>query len=192
MKKMLVVFALLALAVGSAQAQSQTSWIGIYSDDLMSSCDAVMNTAYVTVTVYFYAHMDPAEIDACTSVEFKVANWPGAGGLITQNWDTELVIGGPATDVSLAFQVPLAGPDAFLGTVDFFPLSDTWLGNDYQMEIVPGDVGGGGNIIIVDTNFDEIPVSGCTFTVNCTTGNCSCGCGTATEVSSWGSVKSLY
>lgn len=186
MKRMLTVIALLALSATGALAQD-TSCIGMFTDASVNVCNA--NTAlYTTTSVHFYAMLD--EIPTTSAVQFKVSNWPAAGlGLITQTWNTPLVIGEPSTDLALAFTVPLAAPAAYLGKVDFFPLNVAWIGSNYLMEVVPAN--SQTEVIIVrGSDATEIGVPGGSFMFN---GAHTCDCPqTAVEAAAWGSIKALY
>lgn len=183
MKKLLLVLALLTFMVPSVFAQSS---IGMYSDQAMTSCDA-MFPVYVQTPIHFVANMDPAEMTACISVQFKVTNTPDAAVAIsTPAWNTDLVIGEWSTDIALAFATPLSGPAGYLGRVDILALSD--LGADYELEVVPAD----SQIDILIVNADgavELPALGGMFTINCSG---SCSCTTATGQATWGSIKALY
>ena len=189
MKKMHIVLALLALVAAGTSAQA-SSYIGMFNDQAMTDCVVDMTTPYVSVSVYFVGYADPAEIQGVSAVEFKVTNWPAAGGIITPHWSTSLVIGNPATDLSLAWNPYLASGVFQLGYVEFLPLSDPWVGSDYSMMIAKGDPPNVLGVLIVDaTTFDEHIVDGWNFTFNCTG---VCPCTTGVDVSNWGSIKSLY
>lgn len=188
MKRMLTVLTLLALSATGALAQGN-SCIGMFTDASVNVCNA--NTPQYTITsVHFYAMLDVTEIPTTSAVQFKVSNYPAAGlGLVTQTWNTPLVIGEPSTDIALAFTVPLAAPAAYLGKVDFFPLNPAWIGSDYLMEVVPAD--SQTEILIVRGSDNiEIGVPGGDFVFN---GANDCNCpGTAVEDAAWGSIKALY
>lgn len=188
MKRLLTVLALLALSATGALAQGY-SCIGMFTDASVNVCNA--NTAlYTTTSVHFYAILDDTAIPTTSAVQFKVSNWPAAGlGLITQTWNTPLVIGEPSTDLALAFSVPLAAPAAYLGKVDFFPLNVAWIGSNYQLQVVPAN--SQTEVIIVrGTDATEIGVPGGHFMFN---GAQDCDCPqTAVEAAAWGSIKALY
>ncbi len=187
MKKMLLVLMILAFAATTAMAY--TSSIGMYADDLATICDLDL-PVYVSTPVYFFAHLDPAELSEISAVQFKVDNIPSAGeSLVTPDWNTDLAIGDLAEDLSLAFNPYLDGPLAFLGIVNFFALGA--FDDDYVLTILPGDTRT--DIILVNGPEGEIPVEiiagGSQFTFNCTE---DCGCGTATDETTWSSIKALY
>ncbi len=185
MKKVLLVLLFLAFAATTATAQFASS-IGMYSDDMATSCDLVL-PVYVTTPVYFFANMDPLEMLATIGVEFKVDNLPGpSAAMATPVWDTPLVIGAMDTDIALAFNPALEGPLGYLGLVNFFGLAD--LGADYVMTILAGDLKD--DIIIVNADgAAEMPAGGGQFTFNCSG---TCVCSTAVEDGSWSSIKALY
>ncbi len=188
MKKMRILLALLALVAAGTSAQA-SSYIGMFNDQAMTDCVADMSTPYVSVSVYFVGYADPAEILGVSAVEFKVTNWPAAGGIITPHWTTTLAIGDITVDLALAWTPYLASGVFQLGYVEFLPLG-AWVGSDYTMTIAKGDPPNLLGVIIVDaTTFDEHIVDGWNFTFNCT-GDCPCE--TSVEASNWGSIKALY
>jgi len=189
MKKLMV--ALLLLVAMSSIASAQLPFIGMYADDQVVSCQ--MDVAqYETGTVYFYAVLPPT-ITAITAAEFSVAGLPDASmALMTPHWNTDLVIGDLGYGIALAFSPAVPGPNAFMGTVDFFVLSD--LGQDFRMFVEPSN--DSGNLVVVDTDFNEIACEEIAhyFTFNCTgaLGDCDCFEGVATEDAAWGQIKALY
>ncbi len=184
MKKMMI--ALLLMVAISSVASAQMPFIGMYADDSAAVCHIDL-PVYVTTSVYFFASI--GSIPAITAVEFSVSNLPlAADALVTPNWATPLVIGDLGYGIALAFSPAAAGPDAFLGTVDFFALND--LGADFVMEVLPSN--DSGMLVVVDDVFETHEAMGGMFTFNCATGDCECEGGTATDDNTISSIKALY
>jgi hypothetical protein len=184
MKKMMI--ALLLLVAFSSMASAQVPFIGMYADDQAVICHTDL-AVYVATSVYFIA--DIGAIPAITAAEFSVSNLPGAAdALITPNWATPLVIGDAGYGIALAFSPAVPGPMAFLGTLDFFALVD--LGADYVMEVLPSN--DSGLLVVVDDNYNTIDADGGMFTFNCSTGDCLCVEGVATDDATISSIKALY
>ncbi len=183
MKKMLLVLMILAFAATTAMAQG--SYIGMYADEQASACDIAV-PAFVLTSVFFFAQLDPSELSEISAVQFKVDNLPNSAvAIITPAWDTGLVIGDLGTDIALAFSPPVDGPLAFLGSVTFFALSD--FGLDYLMTLLPAD--SQSDVLVVTGPGVELPAGGSQFTFNCSD---VCACGTATDATTWSSIKSLF
>lgn len=185
MKKMMA--ALLLLVAMSSIAAAQDPFIGLYADDAGVLCEANVTT-YVNTTVYVFVVV-PESIVLIPAVEFKVENLPTAAmAIMTPTWNTPLVIGTVDWDIALAFNPPLTGPQALLGTLTFFPLLD--FGPDWVMTVAAGN--DCECLVIVDQNYNEIPGElGHHFTFNCS-GVCTCIDGVATEDATWGQIKALY
>lgn len=189
MKKMMV--ALLLLVAMSSVAAAQDPFIGLYADDAAVLCQA--NVAqYVSVPVYVFAILPPA-IPGITAAEFRIANMPTAAmALTTYNWNTPLVIGTADYGIALAFAPALPGPNAYMGSISFFPLMD--FGPDFRMEVTTSN--DSGNLVVVDLDYNEVPAeAGHWFTFNCTgglPGGCDCFLTIATEDATWGQIKALY
>lgn len=191
MKKLMVALLLLAAMSSLAAAQTQP-FIGMYADDQGVLCQADV-TQYATSTVYFFAVLPP-EITAITAAEFSVDNLPDATmALMTPHWETTLVIGDLGYGIALAFSPAIPGPNAFMGSVDFFVLND--FGPDFRMTVMASN--DSGNLVVVDTDFNEVPCETAQhfFTFNCTGGlpyGCDCTETIATEDATWGQIKALY
>lgn len=171
---------LLGLMLASSAFGQGSSYIGMFTDQSATDCDAP-TVLYTTTTVHFLALLDTNQIPSLSAVQFRVSNWPAAGlGLITQTWNTPLVIGEPSTDLALAFTVPLQGPLVYLGKVDFFPLNTAWIGSNYFMQVVPA-ASQDAVIIVRGSDATEFEVPGGPFTFNCT-GVCPCQDGGTTYV----------
>jgi hypothetical protein len=189
MKKLMV--ALLLVAAVSSVASAQEPFIGIYADDAAVLCQAPVSV-YVSTPVYLFAVL-PASIPGITACEFRIDNMPTAAmALTTFNWNTPLVIGNADYGIALAFAPALPGPNAFLGSISFFPLM-AW-DPDFRMEIMASN--DSGNLVVVDLDYNEVPAEpGHFFTFNCTgglPGGCDCFIGVATEDATWGQIKALY
>ncbi len=124
----------------------------------------------------------PASIPAITAAEFRIDNYIGDLGpacvLATPAWNTPLVIGDPGWGIALAFSPALAGPVAFLGSINLFLLDAVCVSDDYEMWVLESN--DSGNLVVVDEQFNEVDAIGYRYTVNCTTGDCPCEDGTAT------------
>jgi hypothetical protein len=186
MKKLIAT--LLLLAVSSVALAQGVPTIGLYEDPDYTLCfgDIVQ---YVSKDVYVAAWLPP-EIPVMTACEFAVSGLPGpADAIIAENWTTPLVIGDLGFDISLAWAAAQPGPWVLCGTLDFFALID--LGPDVVMQVVEG--GACTCLVVVDGDFVEHDAVGGQYVFNCSDpANCECFPGTATEDTSWGSLKSLY
>ena len=189
MKKMMV--ALLFLVAISSVASAQTPTIGMYAEaDVPVLCSADV-LAYATTSVYFWAILPP-EIAAITACEFAVDNLPDAAMAITTPlWNTGLVIGDVGWNLAQAFSPALAGPNAFLGQLDFFVLNDT-LWDDFLMTVIPGN--DSGVLVVVDDSYvthDANVDSPQYFTFNCSA-TCDCVDSIATDDATFSNIKALY
>jgi hypothetical protein len=189
MKKLLMAFVILTLATGIAAADT---YIGMFASPFATECYAG-TSEYTTTTVYFIGWLDTDWSGQISAAEFYVENWPDPAGMgvITENWNTDLVIGYVDYGIALAFSDPLQGPLAVLGSVDFFTTDANWFPADYTMAVRPSRASE--NLLLVDDEFNEHVVGGGVFTFNCSNPqNCDCLEGVATEDASWSGVKALY
>ncbi|MCB1163163.1 MAG: hypothetical protein R3C71_03325 [Candidatus Krumholzibacteriia bacterium] len=189
MKKLLMAFVVLTLATGVATADT---YIGMYAAPTATECYAG-TSVYTATTVYFTAWVDTDWSGEISAAEFYVENFPEAAGMgvITENWNTDLVIGVISYGIALAFNPPLSGPLAALGSVDFFTTDANWIPADYSMYVRPSRASNG--LLLVDTDGIEYQVGGGMFTFNCSNPtNCDCLEGVATDDANWSSVKALY
>jgi hypothetical protein len=191
MKKMMAALLLLVAMSSIATAQEPMPFIGLYADDTAVLCEANVSQ-YVNTTVYVFVVV-PESISLVPAVEFKVENLPTAAmAIMTAAWNTPLVIGTVDWDIALAFNPPLTGPAALLGTLTFFPLAD--FGADWRMTVAPGN--DCDCLVIVDQDYNEIPGElNHFFTFNCTGAleyGCNCVPTIATENATWGQIKALY
>ena len=150
----------------------QSPFIGMFSDENAVICHADLNL-YSTTTIYFFAVLPP-EISAITAAEFRVDNLVDPEyAIVSENWNTDLVIGEPEYGIALAFNPPVPGPIAFLGTIDLFGLTD--VGPDYVMYVQESNHSG--SLVVVDLCYSTINADGGLFTLNCSTGSCVCTAG---------------
>ena len=188
MKKLLV--ALLALVAMSSMALAQAPVIGIFDNDDAVQCDGIIE-AYVARDIFVFAVL--TDIPAITAAEFSISNYVGdlgpACAIVSAAWNTPLVIGDPGFGIALAFSPALPGPNAFLGSINIFLLDAACIGDDYEMWILASQ--DSDKLVVVDEQFNEIDAVGYRYTFNCT-GECPCEEGTATDNTSWGSVKALF
>lgn len=156
---------------GTGTGGGGSPFIGLFADDYASVCE-MDQYVYVPATVRVSVVL-PEWLPAITAAEFAIANLPPSGGqgLITYNWNTPLVIGEPGYGIALAFSPPLAGPIAQLGTIEFFELSDSWIGDEYMMEIVSS--ASSGQLVVVGSDYVEYWCNPGHFTFNCA-GWCDC------------------
>ena len=187
MKKLMV--ALLALVAISSLAYAQQPVIGIFEDVDATFCDGTV-AQYVEKDCYVYAILPP-EIGAITAAEFRLDNLPMTDGLgiTTPAWTTNLVIGDANTGIALAYANPQPGPLVALGTLTFFMIDALWIGDDHEVWTMPSL--SSGVLAVVDDAFNTIDALGYRYTFNCTT-ECPCEDITATEETTWGSVKALF
>ena len=188
MKKLLMSCLILTFASGFAAAES---YIGLFNDEAATDCYGDV-TPYVWKMVHVIVYLEP-EIASITAAEFRLDNMPESGdhGIVTENWDTMLVIGQSWWNIALAFQVPVPGPLAHLGVLQFFATDALWMGDDYVIAVRPGyakDV-----LAVVDSHFIQIPVMGGQYTANCSDAMaCECLEIVPVEAMNWSSVKALY
>ena len=163
-----------ASAIGSPGETD--AFIGIYGDALGVTCQADLEV-YTETTLYLFAVL-PLWLPAITAAEFSVEHLPISGpqGIRTDAWTTTLTIGEPATGIALAFNPPLSGPNALLGTMAFFELQADWVGQDLRLTV--RESLDSGSLVVVGTDYVEYTCeSGHNFTFNCTgnlPGGCSC------------------
>jgi len=188
MKKLMAALFILALA-GVANAQYNTNFIGISSDEALTVCYGDLPLGGGALTTYYSVYL--ADINGCTGAEFRVDHLPSDPMLFeTRTWHG-LTIGDLGYGFSIALNVPGAGPIVPLGNIAYFNFNFEF-GPDWLMTIM--ETLDSGNLMITDLDYVEIPVEGGTFTFNC--GDpLFCICideGTATEDASWGQIKNLY
>ncbi len=152
-----------------------TPMLGIYADDYAVMCE-LNQIPFQTARVYVTAIL-PEFFTAITAAEFSIGNLPtaGGGGIITYDWNTPLVIGEPGHGIAVAYNPPLPGPIALLGTIDFFEIQDSWIGWDHR--IAMRETLGSGKLVVVGTDYVEYWCEPGHLTFNCTgslPGGCSC------------------
>ena len=158
-------------------------FLGVYADELAVICYSDQ-FQYQSAAVYVSALLPPW-LPGITAAEFSIDNLPATGprGIRTDLWNTDLVIGEPGYGVALAFSPPLGGPIAILGTLEFFELEDSWIGQDHRLEVAPSQ--DSGNLVVVGVDFVEYFCEPGHFTFNCTgaLGDCDCNVATAVALS---------
>jgi hypothetical protein len=189
MKKLMI--GLLLLVAMSSVAAAQMPSIGLYADEVAVLCHAPV-PVYAYTYIYVIAVLPP-EIPVITACEFRLDNLPTVThASVSIEWETELVIGTADYGIALAFQPPMAGPTALLGTISIFAIQE--FGDDWRMEVMASN--DSGNLVVVNDAFELVPCEeGHIFTFNCTgglPGECGCIEGVATSDATWGSIKALY
>jgi hypothetical protein len=180
------------LLIISSHATAE-SYISLFADEQGTRChtDLILGQPLI---LHVIAVLDEP-ITALTAAEFRIRNWPTetgpTSGYILETWNTDLTMGDIEWGKSLAFDSPLPGPLAHLGTIQIMANSNDWLGADYEFIVSFSYVAE--NLVIIDENFETFEVAGGTFTFNCSTpGQCECLESVAVQKVSWGSLKALY
>ncbi len=183
----LVVFALPAAA---------NPVIGIFEDTNPQNAQCHVDIVpYVTTSVWVCAQLSVDLDDVITAAEFRIDGFPSdSDAIVTQNWNTDLVIGTPDYGISLAFSEPLPALFAVLGELQIFSLGNGWPGDDYRMYIAA--TYGSGVRVLVDGNYETWSAIGGEFFFNPTGPYNFCPYisqpPTATDGISWGAMKALY
>ncbi|MCP4546203.1 MAG: hypothetical protein GY835_07030 [bacterium] len=198
--KQLVIALLIMLTFSNSALAITDMFIGIFADNTYSTCyDDI--SAFAPETIYFAAYVCE-NIPYITAAEFSVDNWQGtvAGrSLVTMAWNTDLVFGTVDDGISLAFSTPIPGPCAPLGSATVLSLDFAWLADETLMTVVAAN--DSGLLQVIDGDFTPHVVHGGIFTYNCVNpldcicnNSCSCEnlCMTASDVTSWSSLKALY
>lgn len=195
MKRLLTLFALLALTASSAAAvqDESGSFIGMFTSETGTACDLDLPVGSAT-NVYILASLNADGIPSLTACEFSVLNYPGNPGyptaIVTPSWTTTLVIGSLAGGgISLAYETAQEAQIVLLGQIEFLVFDPTWIVGEYVMEIAPA--AGQTYVNIVDAAYTTWWVNGGTFTFNCEE-DCPCEPGVASQDASWTSIKALY
>ncbi len=188
MKKLIMtVLLVMAMCIG-AHAES---YIGLF-DNLEGTTCYGNTEIYVTKTVHVLAWLDP-DIQSVTAVEFSILNLPenGDGGVLSQIWASPLTIGYLGHRFSLAFMTPHEGPLVYLGSLLFYPTSDTWIGREHQLMV--REAQDSGTLAVVDQSYATLEVEGGSYRFNCSEyQTCDCRDSVPTEDISWSSIKALY
>ena len=123
MKGMILLLLVLAIPL----AVSAQSWIGIFDNaEGVAICHADIQLG-VPQALYLMAVLAPAEFpDGITAAEFRVDNLPpndcAEGGIITENWSSEVVVGDLDWDFSIAWPTPQLAPQVLIGELEFLML----------------------------------------------------------------------
>lgn len=191
LKKVIAVVAMMLFA-GVASAEM----IGLYADQDATICQGPIVPG-PPVNYYIIATLTQLADAGITAAEFKIDNLPVsdyvAGGLITPAWTSEVTVGDPWTDFSIAWPTPQgAGTGMVLiGTLQFLCFNPAWVGADHLMEFVNGDTCS--CLVVVDEAFVSYDAIGGKFWANCSDLEvCVCVEETATQDTSWGNVKALF
>ena len=194
MKKLMVALLVLVAFSNIALAQDDL-FIGIFGDDAYSYCYGDVVT-YEPMTIYVAAFLSDV-VPAITAAEFRVDNWIGSpgypDGTAIATWNTDLVIGTIDWGLALAFQTPVPGPYALLGTIEMLQMADGWVPADFLMEVMASN--DSDFLGVVDTDYNTIETLGGLFTFNCSDVIfCPCidNMSSATESSDFSSIKALY
>jgi hypothetical protein len=170
--------------------------IGIFedTDPQNAECHADIEP-FIFTSVWVCAQLSVELDEVITAAEFRIDGFPtGADVLVTQNWNTDLVIGNADYGIALAFSPPLPALFAVLGELQVFSLSSDWPGDDYWMYI--GASNSSGLLVLVDGNYQTLNADGGEFYFNPTGPYNFCPYiaqpPTATENISWGAMKALY
>lgn len=185
MKKFVLTVAILALCASPAAAQIGA--VAFYADTQGNSCNITVPTG-VPFNVYVVHKtvgatgsqwkFDPASVTGPNPSLISTGNQAGPGA--------PLVIGAPATGVTIAYQGCITG-NIHVWTFSFFTV--TGIPNCVYLNIVPDPVEAGGNVLTVDCSFVDQPVDPGEGIMN---PDGTCDCVVATEQTSWGKVKALY
>ncbi|MBN2169921.1 MAG: choice-of-anchor D domain-containing protein, partial [Candidatus Krumholzibacteriota bacterium] len=143
-------------------------FIGVFAEANGNECYEDV-PLYSEVVLHVMAYIPSYASAGVTAVEFRIDDLPeNLGypvGMVQAFWDTDLVIGDPWYGVSLAFAEPLYGTFVHLGTLSVMAFQDGWIGDDYLMQVVAAYQSG--NLVIVDSSYQEHTVAGGQFTFNC-------------------------
>jgi len=196
MKKLMVTLLFLAAMSSFAMAQD---FIGIFTDEVGTACDAEFDTPFTDLTVYVMAYI-PSFPDGITAAEFSVAGFPEDMGFpfgdSSMDFTSPLIIGDFETGFSIAWDAPQgAGTGlALIGTGEIKAYNyegAVWVGPDHLVQIIPAN--DSGELVTVDDAYNIIDAQAGLFWWNCTDPDaCVCFEGTATEDSNWSSVKTLF
>ncbi len=166
------------------------SFIGVFTDADALSCTESLTEPFTELTLYVVASINTDVIADLEAAVFKISGLPVGGGTVSGDWSGADQSDGPmATEITLQWTTPQAGPLVVLGTIYFQPHGVGWLGDDHLLQVVPGD--DTGNLAIRAGGGALFTVDGGIFTFNCT-GICECSPSTLTAESSWGQIKNLY
>ncbi len=167
--------------------------IGLFADESGDQCWADIEP-YVEIELHVLVFLDSYDIyGGLTAAEFRLENWPGNPGyplgMVTANWNTDLLLGELDDDFSIAFSEPLQGSIVELGTLTLQMFSEDWIEDGQEVVVGPGydcDC-----IVVVDGLFEIYEARGLQFTFNCEEA-CSCIPGATPIESSWSHIKGLY
>ncbi len=192
MIKKVIVVAAMVLFAGVANADV----IGVFADDQGGACTAMI-MPYVPVDIFIMAILTETFDGGITAAEFKVTNWPGNPGYPTGitniAYTSDLIIGDIETDLSIAWPGPQGAGNGFvlIGSANLTMFDPAWIGPDHMMQVEAGDECA--CLVTVDDIFEIHEAQGGLFWFNCSIPEeCVCLLETATEETSWSSVKALF
>lgn len=182
-RMLLIVMALVLIAIPAA---GQGGFLGIYSDEIGENC-TIADTEFGQLKVYV-VHM---ESPGATAVEFAV-DFSGVPELLRTE-DTTIVgfvtLGNSLDGVSIGYGACLTSPVTvlelnFIGQGNSAPCS--------ELRLLPHP-DNGQSIQMVDCDVNLVPIEGRGLFVNPTDDCDDCTLvPVATEIDTWGSLKSLY
>ncbi len=192
MFKKVIVIAAMMLFAGVANADV----IGIFADEQADACTGVV-MPYTPSDIFIMAILTETFDGGITAAEFKVGNWMGSPGYptgtATVTATSDLVIGQLDTDFSIAWSSPQGAGNGLvlIASVQILAFDGAWIGPDHRLEVMEGD--DCGCLVTVDDVFEQIQAQGGLFWFNCSVPeDCVCLEETATEETSWSSVKALF
>ncbi|MBC8366019.1 hypothetical protein H8E52_01275 [bacterium] len=187
--KTLAALAILILALPACA----DSLIGLFADEGGDQCWASIEP-YVEIELHVLVFLDPYDFyGGLTAAEFRLENWPGNPGyplgMVTANWNSDLLLGELDDDFSIAFSAAQPGPIVELGTLSLQMFSEDWIEDGQQIVVGPGN--DCSCIVLVDELFEIYDADGLQFTFNCEE-LCSCIPGGTPIQSNWSHIKSMY
>lgn len=131
-------FVLLLAAFSLPTLAEPCGWsaLGLFADLDGTQCNVDLQL-YVQTDVYII--LKPGYGENVREVSFRVENFPTSGpdGIITVDWNTNLVVGDIASGVTLTFDPPLENnqDNLVLGTIQLFLINDAWIGENHRVDI---------------------------------------------------------
>ncbi|MBC8366195.1 hypothetical protein H8E52_02175 [bacterium] len=190
-KKVIVVAAMMLFA-GVANADV----IGVFADDQGGACTTTI-MPYVPVDIFIVAILTETFDGGITAAEFKIDNWVGNPGypigITAMSYTSDLIIGAIDDDFSIAWNAPQGAGNGIvlIGSANLTMFDAAWIGPDHMMTVAAGN--SCACLVTVDDIFEIHNAQGGLFWFNCSVPeDCVCLLETATEETSWSSVKALF